>query len=94
MPGPLKKVIKNDEKTRKIIEERKEIFSVYVKGHIDPKFLNEVVRFPPIFMNVDIKTNKENIGKTMFENMKNNNMPTGRKERKLTQLTDTHDEYR
>jgi hypothetical protein len=29
----------------------------------------------------------------MFEYMKNNNMPTGRKERKLTQLTNTHDEY-
>jgi hypothetical protein len=45
-------------------------------------------------MNVDIKTNKENIGETMFEYMKNNNMTTDRKERKLTQLTDTHDEYR
>jgi hypothetical protein len=93
MPGPLKKVIKNEE-ARKIIEERKEIFSVDVKGHIDPNFLNDVVRFPPIFMNVDIKTNKENIGETMFEYMKNNNMPTNRKERKLTQLTDTHNEYR
>jgi hypothetical protein len=30
----------------------------------------------------------------MFEYMKNNNMPTSRKERKLTQLTDIHDEYR
>jgi hypothetical protein len=86
---PLKKVIKNEEEARKTIEERKEIFSVDVKGHIDPKFLKEVVRFPPIFMNVDIKTNKENIGETMFEYMKNNNMPTGRKERKLTQLTYT-----
>jgi hypothetical protein len=60
MPGPLKQVIKNEEEARKIIEERKEIFSVDVKGHIDPKFLN-VVRFPPIFMNVDITTNKETI---------------------------------
>jgi hypothetical protein len=82
MPGPLKKVIKNKEEARKIIEERKEIFSVDVKGHIDPKFLNEVVRFHPIFMNVDIKTNKENIGETMFEYMKNTNMPTDRKRKK------------
>jgi hypothetical protein len=86
MSDPLKEVIKNKEEARKIIEEQKKIFSVDVKGHIDPKFLNEVVRFPPIFMNIDIKTNKENIGETMFEYM--------RKERKLTQLTDTHDEYR
>jgi hypothetical protein len=89
MPGPVKKVIKNEEKARKIIEERKEIFSVDVKGHIDPKFLNNAIRFSPIFMNVDIKTNKENIGETMFEYMKNNNMQTNRKERKLTHLTDT-----
>jgi hypothetical protein len=68
--GRVKQVIKNEEEARKIIEERKEIFSVDVKGHIDPKFLNEVVRFPPIFMNVDIKTNKENIGETMFEYMR------------------------
>jgi hypothetical protein len=86
MPGPLKQVIKNEEQARKIIEERNEIFSVDVKGHIDPKFLNKIVRFPPIFMNVDIKTNKENIRETMFEYMKNNK--TDRKERKLTQLTD------
>jgi hypothetical protein len=39
-------------------KERKEIFSVDVKGHIDKCYLNEVVRFPPIFMNVDITTNK------------------------------------
>jgi hypothetical protein len=60
-----------------------------VKGHIDPDSLNEVVRFSPIFMNVDIKTNKETIGETMCEYMTKNNMSTNRKERKLTQLTDT-----
>jgi hypothetical protein len=65
-----------------------------VKGHVDPNFLNEIVRFPPIFMNVDIKTNKETIGETMCEYMIKNNMSTNRKERKLTQLTDTHNEYR
>jgi hypothetical protein len=45
-------------------------------------------------MNVDIKTDKENIKKRMFEYVKNNNMPTNRKERKLTQLTDIHNEYK
>jgi hypothetical protein len=48
MPDPLKQVIKNEEEARKIIEERKEIFSVDVKGHIDKHYTNEVVRFPPI----------------------------------------------
>jgi hypothetical protein len=66
IPGTLKKVIKNEEEARRIIKERKEIFSVNVKGHI---YLNEVVRFPPIFMNVDITTNKELIGESMYEHM-------------------------
>jgi hypothetical protein len=65
-----------------------------MKGHINPTFLNEVVRFPPIFMNVDIKTNKETIGETMCEYMIKNNMSINRKETKLTQLTDTHNKYR
>ena len=93
MPGPLKQVIKNEEQARKIIEERNEIFSVDVKGYIDPKFLNEVVRFPPIFMNVDITTNKETIGESMYEYMRSNGMKVDKKERKLTQLTDIHNEY-
>jgi hypothetical protein len=94
MPSPLKQVIKNKEEAMKVIKERKEIFSVDVKGHIDPNFLNEVVRFPPIFMNVDITTNKETIGESMYEYMIKNNMKVDKKERKLTQLTDTHNEYR
>jgi hypothetical protein len=59
MPGPLKRVIKNQQESLRVIEKRKEIFSVDVKGHIDPNFLNEVVRFPPIFMNVDITTDEK-----------------------------------
>jgi hypothetical protein len=94
IPGPLKRVIKNEEEAMKIIKERKEIFSVDVKGHIDPNFLNEVVRFPPIFMNVDIITNKETIGESMCEYMTLNGMKVDKKERKLTQLTDTYNEYR
>jgi hypothetical protein len=34
---------KNEDEARKIKEERKEIFSVDVKGHIDPNFLNDVI---------------------------------------------------
>jgi hypothetical protein len=67
MPGPLKRVIKNEEVAMRIIKERKKIFSVDVKDHIDNHYLNEVVRFPSIFMNVDIVTNKETIGENMYE---------------------------
>jgi hypothetical protein len=38
IPGPLKRVIKNQEEALKIINERNEIFSVDVKGHVDPNF--------------------------------------------------------
>jgi hypothetical protein len=65
-----------------------------VKGHIYPNFLNEVVRFPPIFMNVDIKTDEKTIGPSMCEYVVKNNMKVDTKECKLTQLTDTHDKYR
>jgi hypothetical protein len=94
IPGRVKQVVKNQEEALKIINERNEIFSVDVKGHIDPNFLNVVVRFLLIFMNVDIKTNKETIGEIMYEYMTSNGMSTNKKERKLTQLTDTHNEYR
>jgi hypothetical protein len=67
MTGPLKRVIKNQEEALRLINERKEIFSVDVKGHIDNRNLNEVVRFPPIFMNVDITTNKETVGESIYK---------------------------
>jgi hypothetical protein len=79
MPGPLKRVIKNEEEAMRVIKERKEIFFVDVKGHINPNFLNEVVRFPPIFMNVDITTNKETIGESMYEYMASNGMKVDKK---------------
>jgi hypothetical protein len=45
-------------------------------------------------MNVDIKTDEKTIGKTMYEYMEANGISRDRKERKLTQWTDTHNEYR
>jgi hypothetical protein len=88
MPGPLKSKITDQEEAMRIINERKEIFSVDVKGHIDNRYLNDVVKFPPIFMNVDITTNKETIGESMYEYITSNGMKVDKK-RKLTQLTDT-----
>jgi hypothetical protein len=57
------------EESLRVINERKEFFSVDVKGNIDKNYLNEVVNFPPIFMNVVITTNKETIGESMHEYM-------------------------
>jgi hypothetical protein len=48
MPGPLKSKITDQNEAMRIIKERKEIFSVDVKGYIDKRYLNEVVRFSPI----------------------------------------------
>jgi hypothetical protein len=94
MSGRIQTKITDQEKAQRIINERKEIFSVDVKGHIDKVLINEVVKFPPIFMNVDITTNKQTIRESMNEYMRENNMKVDKKERKLTQLTDTHNEYR
>jgi hypothetical protein len=94
VPVPLKKIIRDQEEALQVIKERKEIFSVDVKDHIDKNYLNEVVNFLPIFMNVHVTTNKETIGESMYEYMTKNNMKVDKKERKLTQLTDTHGTYR
>jgi hypothetical protein len=40
MPGPFKTKITDQNEAMRVIKERKEIFSVDVKEHIDPKFLN------------------------------------------------------
>jgi hypothetical protein len=45
-------------------------------------------------MNIDIRTDESTIGKNMYEYMKANGISRDKKERKLTQLTDTHNEYR
>jgi hypothetical protein len=94
MPGRLTKVIKNLDEALQVINDKKEIFSVNFKGNIDNNFLNDVISFPPIFMNVDIKTNEETIGKTMYEYMEANGISRDTKERRLIQLTDTHNLYR
>jgi hypothetical protein len=45
-------------------------------------------------MNVDITTDEKTIGESTYEYMVKNNMKVDKKERKLTQLTDTHGKYR
>jgi hypothetical protein len=93
MPGRRKCKITNFDEAMEIIYDKNELFIVSLKGHIDKKYYNEVINFPPIIRNVDIKTDKETIGEVMYEYMKNNGIPTDKTERKLTQLLSTNDKF-
>jgi hypothetical protein len=91
MPGYTKYRTKDKELMRKIINAKKELFIVSLKGHCSD--IDKVINFPPIIRNVEFQTSKDIIGETMYDYMKKHNMPVDRKVRKLTQLTDTHGEY-
>jgi hypothetical protein len=93
MPGDLKFHSWNKEEALRIINGKKELFIASVKGHIPKEYYNEFINFPPIIRNVPIVTNKETIGEPMYQYMVDNNIPTDKTERKLTQLMDTHNEY-
>jgi hypothetical protein len=93
MPGRCKYKLKKKEDILRTIHQKKELFVVSVKGHIDPQFLHIAVMFPPVIRNLDILTNEETIGNTMYKYMKDNEIPVDRTTRKLTQLTDTHDTF-
>jgi hypothetical protein len=95
MPGRITSYMECNSDSQKrrahaIIFSRKELFITDLKGHIDRKYWNEFINFPPIFRNIDIETKKEIIGKPMYDYMKSNNLGTDKKERKLTQLMDTN----
>jgi hypothetical protein len=91
MPGYTKYRTQDKKLIRKIIDAKRELFIVSLKGHCSD--INKVINFPPIIRNVEFKTSKDIIGETMYDYMTKHNMPVDRKVRKLTQLTDTHDEY-
>ena len=98
MPGRLCKTINCynkvfKDRALKIINNKTDLFVAVVKGHIDKKYINEFVNFPPIFRNVDITTDRKTIGDFMYDYMTKNEIKTDKKERKLTQLLDTHGEY-
>jgi hypothetical protein len=77
---------------RKIINNKKELFIVSLKGHCAD--LNKVINFPPIIRNVDIKINKETVGETTMNYIIDNKMMSANTTvRKLTQLTDTHNKF-
>ena len=74
MPGRLMYTIKCNSESNKnralsIIRAEHDLFVAVVKGHIDKKYINEFVNFPPIFRNVEIITDKETIGVYMYDYM-------------------------
>jgi hypothetical protein len=105
IPGNVKFHSTNKDQILKIINEKKELFACKVKGYIPRADRNKpttgaisetanFVNFFPIFMNIDVKTDEKTIGSPMYKYMKEHNFPTDKKERKLTQLMDTNNEYR
>ena len=59
-----------------------DLFVAEVIGHIDERYIDEFINFPPIFRNIDITTNEQTIGSFMYEYLKRNNFPVDKKERK------------
>ncbi|KAA6398613.1 MAG: hypothetical protein EZS28_005858 [Streblomastix strix] len=68
------------------------LFVAEIKGHIDEKYLNEVINWGSILRNIDITTNKETIGEFMYNYLVNHQLPHDKTERKLTNLVDTNNE--
>ena len=94
MPGRLIKEFMVETKEQfneamRIINEKKTLFIVALKGHIDEKYINKCINMPPIIRNIEIITNEQTIGPYMYKYMKDNGMKVDRKERKLTQTLKT-----
>jgi hypothetical protein len=90
MPGLLKFQAKNKKEILKIINEGKELFVCSVNGQIPKSKWNiptlgaisettNVVNYQPIIRNIEILTNEETIGITMYNYMKENNYPVNQK---------------
>jgi hypothetical protein len=104
MLGSVKYIPSTNEQKMEVINGRKELFIVSIKGHIPEEKFNirtpgavsdsaTVLNFPLVYMNLEITTDRETIDETMYEYMRNNGIPTGRKETKLTQLLNTNCKY-
>jgi hypothetical protein len=84
-----------------IIHNKKNLFLVKLSGSIPKEKWNvrtpggvsdgaTVFNFLPIYMSFDIVTDEKTIGKTMYEYMRKNGIPTDRPERKFTQVLSTY----
>ena len=70
-----------------------QLFVATVKGHIDEQYINEFINFAPIFRSLEVTTDRDTIGDYMYNYMVSNKIPTDKKEKKLTTLLSTHDQY-
>jgi hypothetical protein len=104
MAGAIQRKIEDKALAMKIIDGREELFVCVIKGGIPKEYYNtpiwgaasifaNVLKFPLIIRNIDIRTSPEVIGQTMYDFMKENKIPIDKKERKLTQLLNTNGEY-
>ena len=91
MPGSLKDTIRNKDLAMKIINKRKELFFVVVKGYIH--HINRFINYPPIFRSIDIEIKRDAIGDYMYDIIENNNLCSQRRQYKLTQLLSTQGDF-
>jgi hypothetical protein len=68
-------------------------FVAVIKGHVDNDFINDFINFPPIIKKLEVTTDTNTISKYMYEHMVSNKLSTDKKEKKLTQLLSTHDQF-
>ncbi|KAA6396400.1 MAG: hypothetical protein EZS28_008079 [Streblomastix strix] len=81
------------DKIMDIISGRDQLFIAEIKGHIDEKYINDFINFPPILRNYTFTTNEDTIGPYMYNHMKANGIKTDQKQRKLTNLLSTMGEF-
>jgi hypothetical protein len=98
MPGRILQTIMCNSDAKKnlafaIIRKREDLFVAEIKGHIHQDHLNEFINFPPIFRNLEIVTDRETIGDFMYDYMESNHLKTDNKEKKLTMLLSTHNQF-
>ncbi|KAA6374147.1 MAG: hypothetical protein EZS28_030325, partial [Streblomastix strix] len=79
--------------SKKRFTEDGQLFIAEVKGHIDENYLNDFINFPPILRNYEFTTDERTIGSYMYSHMKDNMIKTDQKQRKLTNLTSTMEEF-
>jgi hypothetical protein len=71
MPGSVKYIPSTNEQKMEVVNGRKELFIVSIKGHIPVEKFNirtpgavsdsaTVLNFPPVYMNLEITTDREN----------------------------------
>ena len=93
MPGRIDKILTYKNVCLKVINSRNTLFLASIKGHIDKKYINDFINFPPIFRNIEIENKPDFIGSYMYNHLEKHDLPRNNKETKLTQLLSTHGQF-